>query len=359
MDFQGATLTDARFQGAYLNGAQFRGAILFRTQFQGAVLRAASFVNSRVIETQFQGADLSITHFQGGRLEGVALQGAFLEGAQLQGALFSGVQLQGSVLDDTHLEGAWFKDVWLQGASLKRAQLQGAMLDGVQLQGADFMDTVLDYSPLSDIWIWRTANLNCSKARVTDRKLDDVIETGVDLRVGMLASPTPMLHTKATPAAISNFVERSTAEIPDTSLSTNPTSKKEVTARMHRRLGLDPAKDDTQRVGKRRTPAKPQFLRRSSMRGMPNCSENLSAMILKKNVRRLLKTLSLIGFQKRKIGVPFPPSSQGVCLGKMASHAPLPKTMTKISKHCFAMPPVRLLPRSRRNSPVPFLPSLC
>jgi uncharacterized protein YjbI with pentapeptide repeats len=245
-DLQGADLTDARFQGAYLNGTRLRGALLFRTQFQGAVLRGASLVNSRVVGTQFQGADLSLTSLEGVQLEKVQLQGAFLEGARLQGALFSSVQLQGSILDGAHLEGAWFKNVWLHGASLKSAQLQGAMLDSVQLQGADFMDTVLDHSLLSNVWVWRTVNLNCTKARVTDRKLDDIIETGEDLRAGIFVSPPPTLHAKATPAAISNFVERSTAEIPDTSLTTNPSSKKEVTARMHRQLDVNPAEDDPQ-----------------------------------------------------------------------------------------------------------------
>ncbi|HEV7879943.1 pentapeptide repeat-containing protein [Bradyrhizobium sp.] len=253
VDLQGANLSDARFQGAYLNGTKFRGVLLFRTQFQGAVLRAASFVDSRLVGTQFQGANLSITSFQGGQLEEVQLQGAFLEGARLQGASFINAQLQGSILDGAHLEGAWFKDVWLQGASLKSAQLQGAMLDGVHLQGADFMDTVLDYSLLSNVWVWRTANLNCTEARVIDRKLDDVIETGADIRVGgRFRSPTlrPMLHAKATPAAISTFIERSVAEIPDTSLTTTPTSKKAVAIRMHRGFEVDPAQDDAQAFDK-------------------------------------------------------------------------------------------------------------
>ena len=205
-----------------LRGRNLNCGWFFDADFRRVDLSASSLIGSTFTRARFQGADLS----------GARLHGADLSDAQLQGANLSGADLHGANLSGTHLQGADLSDAHLQGANLSDAHLQGADLSGADLQGADFLNANLDHSVLVNVSIWRARNATCTNARVADLRTDNVVESSA-------FEPIP-----ATPDAITKFIERSIAAIPDTD------QKATAADRMRDGLIIDPAKDDTEAIAK-------------------------------------------------------------------------------------------------------------
>jgi uncharacterized protein YjbI with pentapeptide repeats len=218
----GAVLDGAQLQGAKLDQAELKGASL-----NGAMLQKASFDGARL-----QGAGLSFARLEGASLDGAQLQGASLISAELQGATLVGAQLQGAILFGAQLQGTILDSARLQGVDLTLTNFQGASLKHTQLQGAQFLATNLDHSVLSDDWIWHAADANCTKARVTNPKPDNVVD--ISGAFGEIREQIP-----AAPDAIRSFVGHSVAEIPDAS------ARKEVAGRMQGALAADSEKDFT------------------------------------------------------------------------------------------------------------------
>jgi uncharacterized protein YjbI with pentapeptide repeats len=220
VDLQQATLTDTVLRGASMNGAKLQSAGLVNTQLQHATLRGA----------KLQGSYLSKVELQGANLTSSELQGAWIEDSQLQGANLDDAQLQGATIIETHLQGASLTNAQLQGASVTGTGLEGANLGGAQLQGARFDRSVMTHAILSNNHVWRATGAACHDARVSGHKPDAIIP-GPD---GDLV--------QAMPGEIGQFIEASTADIPDLR------GKEATSKRMHVRLVADTAKDDTGQI---------------------------------------------------------------------------------------------------------------
>jgi uncharacterized protein YjbI with pentapeptide repeats len=224
-DLQRADLSRVLLRDAFLNGVQLQSALLYETQLQRTALRGARLQGSFFYNAGLQGADLGLTGLQGARLESSRLEGVDLRGSLLQGASLIDVQLHGALL---------VGDL-LHGASFIRTGLQGADFSGAQLQGASFDQSVMTLTDLSNAFVWRAKAAACHDARVSKHRPDAVIH----LRRIAGKDDEPV---QAVPKEIDQFIEDSTADIPDQA------TRERINKRMHASLVADSAKDDAEEI---------------------------------------------------------------------------------------------------------------
>jgi|HubBroStandDraft_3_1064219.scaffolds.fasta_scaffold24473_2 uncharacterized protein YjbI with pentapeptide repeats len=236
VDLVGAQLYQANLGGTALDGAalddaQLQGARLDQAELKGASLNRATLQKASLEDAHLQGASFSRARLEGASLDGAQLQGAILDSAQLQGATLIGAQLQGASLFSTQLQGATLDGARLQGASLTFTQFQGASLKHAQLQGVQIFESNSDHSILSNVWTWRAGTTDCTRARVTDAKSDNVVNVNYKFN----EAPEQIV---ATSDAIKNFIENSIAGIPDAS------ARKKTAAQMQRTLTIRSDEED-------------------------------------------------------------------------------------------------------------------
>jgi uncharacterized protein YjbI with pentapeptide repeats len=229
---EGVSFTKARLQHASFDGSQVRGAFFNHAQLQGASFNSSQLQGASFGNAELQGASFAFARLQGSSFEYGHLQGVIFSFAKLQGASLDGAQIQGGFFHDAKLNGSSLGSARLQGASLDSAELQGAYLDSVRLQGASLNKTSLDDAVLFGAWVWNARYANCENARVTDPKIDAVIDPrgfgGEESTIGKSDQ-------------IEKFITTWVAKIPEGSIKEN--------ARTNLRERLTATKDDAAALG--------------------------------------------------------------------------------------------------------------
>ena len=104
------------------------------------------------------------------------------------------------------------------------------------MQGSRFDESSMIYTDFYGAFVWRTRGLECRAANVVNHKPDAIIDRDYEN-----PENNPI---QATPDEITQFIERSVADIPDISV------REQTIGRMRAGLTLDAAKDDTAETAK-------------------------------------------------------------------------------------------------------------
>lgn len=246
-DLRRADLTGARLTGANLEFAALEGASLEQAQLQRADLLSAKLQDAKLDDAQLQEADLTGAELEGAELRSAQLQGADLNDADLeaadlfqaalQGVNLESASLQGAILNSAQLQGANLDSALLQGAGIFSSSLHGASLRNASLQGAVLNRATMDSTVLDGAWAWRAKISSCGQFRFKGRKLDQIVEA--KRRPGKAPDLVP-----ATSSNIKDFIDRAVAGIP------NAKNRERASTRLHLRLDVDPANDDTATLAK-------------------------------------------------------------------------------------------------------------
>lgn len=160
-------LRHVEFQHATLKEAKFLNSDLEYVNFRGAKLHNATFNHSKLVDVDFFGAELSGVYINNTQMDERTLQTLPNEwrvawgvlnnpsvNRELSGVNLAGIRLEEAIFEQANLESANFRNADLRnasfvGANLQRADFGGANLTGVVLRNADlrwvnWYQTILD-----------------------------------------------------------------------------------------------------------------------------------------------------------------------------------------------------------------------